>query len=241
MSIIQAYKSDADGKIFEYKVDYSKHLRKLAARRREAKKAQLARDAYDQVMIDMGKVRDIPELEQFIKDNWEVFRQSIATGWRKTKLSAKSDQLLSLQIVINRFEPFLSNSHSSPRGGVQNFDRRSEHNKGKPTSYPGWGGRITYSVTSSSSFGSEYFENTPIKTGSGGGGGGGSLSYDLKLFAADFPVMWESHSRDAWIKKENAQREYVWRQLGGSGQPTLVTECPEDWVCPDPMNSKEFA
>lgn len=236
MSQVLVWKSDTDGKIFEFKVDYNKHLRKLAAKRREAKKAQVARDAFDQVMIDMGQVKDIPELEQFIKDNWEVFRQSIATGWRKTKLSAKSDQLLSLQIVTNRFEQCLSNSHSCPRGGVENFDRRSESNKGKPTGYPGWGGRITYSVTSSSSFGSDYFENTPINTGSGGGSDA-SLSYDLKLFAADFPVMWEKHKREEWVNKENAQRDYVWRQLGGAGSAVLATEAdiPADWVLPNPL------
>lgn len=234
MSIIQAYKSDADGKIFEFKVDYNKHLRKLAAKRRADKKAQDARDAFDQVMINMGKVNDFSELEQFIKDNWEVFRQTIATGWRSRKLRPNADKLLSLKIEIYGFDQHLSNSHDCPRGGVTNFDRRAECNKDKPTSYPGWRGRITYSVTSSTGFGSEYFENTPINTGSGGGGDE-CLSYDLRLFAADFPVMWEKHSRVAWVEKENKQREYVWRQLGGNGQPELITEIPDDWVCPDPM------
>ena len=238
MSIIQAYKSDTDGKIFEFKVDYNKHLRKLAAKRREEKKAQDARDAFDQVMIDMGKVNDVSELEQFITNNWEVFRQSIASGGRRRKITGNSDKLLSLKIEIYNFDQTLSNSHDCPRGGVTNFDRRSEYNKGKPTGYPGWRGRITYSVTSSTGFGSEYFDNTPINTGSGGGGDQ-KLSYDLRLFAADFPVMWERHVRDTWLMKQNQERMYVWRQLGGKGLTPPVTDAdiPSDFVIPDPMVS----
>ena len=241
MSIIQAYKSDADGKVFEFKVDYTKHLRKLAAKRREEKK-RIQHIANRELFLDkMGQVGSFIELEQFIKDNWVFFRMNAQErAWGK-RLAPKSDNLIGLTLKIDGFDQFTSNSHKCPRKGVTNWGNRTE---GAPTSYPGWRGRINFSVTHSTSFSSNYFEQTPICTG-GGGGGDGSLSYDLTLWAADFPVIWEKHCRDEWIKKENSQRDFIWHQLGGVGSAVHVTECPADWVCPDPMGDvktvKEYA
>jgi hypothetical protein len=89
-------------------------------------------------------------------------------------------------------------------------------------------------------WGSSYFDNTIINTGSGGGGGGKdfkSYSYEVKLWAADFPAMYEAHRKDEWIQNENRERMYVWRQLGGKGLTPGVTEqdIPSDWVPSDPL------
>ena len=239
MSIIQAYKSDADGKVFEHKADYSKHLRKLATKRREVKRAQNFERNREAFFTQMGQVASFQELEQFIKDNWAFFRHNGQRNASQKRISTKDDVLIDLKLHDTfTFNPKLSNSHNCPRRGVQNFDTRAEHNKGKPTGYPGWYGRITFSVTITSSFGSDYFNNTPICTGTGGGGDS-RLSYDLKIWADDFPVLWEKHCRDIWAMKENQQRMYVWRQLGGKGLCTPVTDAdiPSDWVCPSALES----
>jgi len=236
MSIIQAYKSDEDSKIFEHKTDYTKHLRKLAAKRR-AEKQRLMHIANRESFLDkMGQIGSFTELEQFIKDNWSFFRLNAQERSHGRRFGAKDDNLLGLTLKVDGFNVLTSNSHKSPRKGVSNFDRRSEHNKDKPIGYPGWRGRITYSVTSSTTFGSAYFDHTPICTGSGGGGDT-SLSYDLTLWASDFPVIWEKHCRDTWVMKQNQERMYVWRSLGGKGLTTPVTDAdiPSDWVCPDPL------
>ena len=238
MSRVLVWKSDADGKLFEDKSKYQKHLRKLAARRAAERKIAAYETDLELFFNTMGQVASFDELQQFIKDNWARFRtNSHKNGsWRKRSFSKNDDQLISLELTGFFFKQDLSNSHTSPRGGVQNFDRRSEHNKGKPTGYPGWSGRISYSVTNSTGFGSDYFSNTPICTGSGGGGDQ-RLSYELKLWAADFPVMWEKHCRDEWVMRENQERQLVWRSVGGSGLAIPATEAdiPADWVCPDPM------
>lgn len=237
MSQVLVWKSDADGKLFEDKKKYSNHLRKLAAKRREEKKIEQYQSAREQFFTVMGNVANFDELQEFIKSNWDQFRANGASHnqWRKSKANNKDDQLISLALHEVYFKECLSNSHNAPRhGGVQNWDTRAKHNEGKPVGYPGWRCRITYSVTNSSGFGSDYFRDTPINTGSGGGGDK-SLSYDVNIWAADFPVMWEKHCRAEWIRKENEQRDYIWRQVGGSGPAVHVTECPEDWVCPDPM------
>lgn len=254
MSIIQAYKSDADGKIFEDKKKYQAHLRKLAAARRHEAKQKKLEEEFDNFMIEMGQVKSIDELNQFIKDNWKFFWQNGAKreSWKWAKQGAPEFHEY-VDVSINQvfWGEKISNSHSCPRGGVENFDTRAAYNKGKPTGYAGWTGRINIKVKPPMSkhkknpymhdgWGSSYFEGTIINTGSGGGGGGTewkSYSYDVKLFAADFPVMHEIVRREQWVHRENEERQKIWRALGGNGQPTLVTvaDMPSDWVCPDPL------
>jgi hypothetical protein len=94
-------------------------------------------------------------------------------------------------------------------------------------------------------WGSSYFDRTIINTGSGGGGGQRdkdgvkyiSYAYDVTLWAADFPVMYEALRKDQWIQNENNERMHVWRQLGGKGLTQSVTEAdmPNDWVLSDPL------
>ena len=239
MSQVLVWKSDADGKLFEDKAKYTKHLRKLGAARAQVRRLE-KRAADREVFLDtMGRVGSFDELQQFIIDHWSFFRDNMIqhNSWRKrNQYAKKDDQLIGLTLSGLHFVQDLSNSHTCPRKGVTNFDRRSEHNKGKPTGYAGWRGRISYSVTSSSGFGSDYFNDTPICTGSGGGGDE-RLSYDLSLWAADFPVMWERHCRDTWVMLENQERQHVWRAVGGTGLAIPATEAdiPADWVVPDAL------
>ena len=245
MSQITAWKSDADGKVFEFKEDYTKHLRKLAYKRRTARKIENYQTDREAFFDRMGQVASVQELEQLIVDNWERFRNNSLyhNSWTKRKVGRNSDRLVNLSLSIRTMEVDARNSHSCPRGGVQNFDTRAECNKGKPTSYPAWVGRITYGVTNSSSFGSDYFRKTPINTGSGGGGDT-HLSYELKLWAADFPVMWENLCRETWIKTDNYNRRAAWRALGGKSEDFVeTTTVPADWVMPnalEPIDTDEY-
>lgn len=232
MSIIQAYKSDEDGKVFEFKADYTKHLRKLGAKRREAKRIEQCNNNREAFFDEMGQVASFNELEQFIKDNWDFFRTN-GNILFKERRKKSDDNLISLTLKINTFHQSFSNSHSSPRKGKNNWGRKVDDG---PTGYPGWRARISFSVTYSSNFGSSYFDRTPICTGTGGGGDD-NLSYDLTLWASDFPVIWEKHCRDNWMMRKNQERQHTWRSLGGKGLCTPVTEAdiPSDWVCPDPI------
>jgi hypothetical protein len=256
MSIIQAYKSDADGKIFEDKKKYQAHLRKLATARRAEKKVEQMEAERELFLTKMGQVKSLAELNQFIKDNWRWFWANRAQRefymWSNNKGKTPDfHEFHDVSISGLFWKEDLSNSHSCPRKGVQNFDTRSDYNKGKPTGYPGWSGRIDIKVKPPMSkhkknpymydgWGSSYFENTTINTGSGGGGGGDefkSYSYDVKLWAADFPGMYEAKRKDEWIQAENAERLYIWRQLGGKGLPQSVTEqdIPSDFAMSDPL------
>lgn len=83
----------------------------------------------------------------------------------------------------------VSNSHSAPINGVENWGGK----EGLPKGYPGFQGRITGEYNSIGKSISEYcgaFYNKVkipgIYTGSGGGGGG-TFGYQFQFFIDDFP------------------------------------------------------
>lgn len=251
MSIIQAYKSDSDGKLFEDKKMYVNHLRKLARERARVNKVKKLEEEREMFLDRIGQVKSIKELNEFIKDNWKWFwmNGSIRESWHlgKRKMPDMHDYV---DVTIKAaWREKISNSHNRPRKGVENFRRE----KDKPDGYPGWYGRIEIKVRPptykyrgkpymADGWGSSYFSRTPICTGSGGGGSGDACkaySYELILFAADFPVMYELQRRQQYLDQENDKRMKVWKSLGGTHPVTPVTEIPEDWVCPDPLTVQD--
>jgi hypothetical protein len=207
MSQVLAWKSDSDGKLFEDKTKYTKHLRKLAAIRGNERKMAKAAAAREQFLIDMGNtVTSIEHLEQFIADNWKWF---VANGaaqntWRKE--GKFNHKLVSIDINV-QWSDSVSNTHRCPRGGVTNWSQSANRAKGLnlPEGYPGWRGDIQFHVDAGcsdhktprpySGFGSDYFDQTIVQTGSGGSGNGQKYSYGLDLFAADFPGMMNARER----------------------------------------------
>lgn len=254
MSIVTVYKSDLDGKLFEDKKKYQLHLRKLAAGRIAKKKVEKMEAERETFLDKMGQVPDIAGLEQFIKDNWKWFWANGArrNTWHLGKKTPQFHEYVEVSFSNVYWKEDMSNSHSCPRKGVENFDRSADYNKGKPTGYPGWRARITIKVRPPmskhkknpymhSGWGSDYFSSTIVNTGTGGGGGNSTdhkkYSYDVSLWAADFPVMYESIRKEQWLHHENDKRQLAWNILGGNNSVTTVTDVPEDWTCPDPMVS----
>ena len=247
MSQVLVWKSDADGKLFEDKKKYQAHLRKLAALRREKRKVEEVKRNREEFLNLMGHVDNIEELNQFIKNNWAwFFANGVANRHFDNKKAHDFHEFVDVSLHEMRFGNY-ANTHSCPRnGGVQNFMQKDD----KPKKYPGWSGRLKIKVKPGmhkykgetymrDGFGSDYFDDTIICTGSGGGGGGEdykSYQYDVKIWAADFPVMWEEQSRKDWISLENRERERQWRALGGDVKTIPVVNIhPDDWAVPDPL------
>ena len=225
MSQVLVWKSDADGKLFEDKNKYQKHLRKLAALRREQKKMADAAKNRVAFLDRMGhEVTGVESLNQFIKDNWTwFFANGLNHHWGDNKTAHKMHEYVHVAVEVNNKNiSDISNSHSCPRNGERNWGARDT---GKPTSYPGWRGRIVIKVKPGmykyrgksymcDGFGSGYFDETPINTGSGGGGGGDdcvSYSYDVSLFADDFPT---------W--RDNITKAEMWKTLSDGQEVEFV-------------------
>jgi hypothetical protein len=208
MSQVLVWKSDADGKIFEDKTEYTKHLRWLARQRNQARKiTQMEADRESFIKRMGATVTSIKELEEFIADNWQWF---FANGmkhklWMSDPKPKNKHTLVSVRFENMRWSDSVSNTHSCPRDGVQNWDQRRNREAGKniPEGYPGWAGHIYFTVNAGTTahkvprecdgYGSDYFKDTGINTGTGSGGS--TCQYDMKLFASDFPAMAEMRSK----------------------------------------------
>jgi hypothetical protein len=257
MSQVLVWKSDADGKLFEDKTKYTAHLRKLGRSRQEARKIEQAELDRRSVLDRMGQVSSIDELNQFIKDNWEFFYYTGArhNDWKRGRSSVARNFHEYIDVRLSNLTiGNISNSHSCPVGGVTNWSPSWNEDKTVPTNYPGWRGRIDIRVRtplkkykgevySDDGYGSDYFNGTGIDTGSGGGGGTKdgvvSYSYDVRIWAAHFPVIWEKEIKQLWIAHENESRRRAWKAVGGKTVP-LITEVPEGWVIPDPLITNQL-
>lgn len=259
MSIIQVYKCDVDGKLFQDRKKYIKHLKVIAGDNRMKRLEKKLKEEKEIFLDKMGQVSSITELENFIRDNWKWFVINGSCYRRWDRLSNNEfHEYVEVSFQGLRWSETVSNSHSCPRLGVENFDTRAEYNAGKPTAYPGWQGSITIRVKPpltkykgkeylKDGWGGDYFAETSINTGSGGGGHKNNLefvnySYDVKLFAADFPVMYREHRRQEYITKENLRLQKIWKAVGGNNfSQNVVTDIPEDWEPVDPLKGTRYA
>jgi hypothetical protein len=206
MSQILVWKSDQDGKLFEDKNKYTSHLRGLARQRNQARKIAQMEAEREAFIKRMGAtVTSIKELEEFIAENWDWF---FANGmkhslWHFDKKPKNKHTLVSVRFENMRWSDSVSNTHSCPRDGVQNWNQSRPENAHLPKGYPGWQGHIYFTVNAGftdhkvprecDGYGSDYFKDTGINTGSGSGGS--KCQYDMKLYAADFPAMADMRSK----------------------------------------------
>ena len=194
MSIITAYKSDADGKIFEDKSKYTAHLRRLARHRNARRKLQIAEEVKAAVWAELyEREQSLDDWMQMVIDNQHLFWAEAAAGdpydWKNVgkKLGrGKNAGNVPIPKVLKithsmRWSDSVSNSHSCPHNGVTNWSGRVE---GAPRGYPGWTGRVDWIVEWPKEFdsihlGSDLFSRGTFcsgrqraHTGTGGGGGG---------------------------------------------------------------------
>ena len=196
MSIITAYKSDADGKIFEDKSKYQAHLRTLARHRNAQRKLQLAESVKDAAWAELyEREQSIDQWCQMVIDNQHLFWAEAAAGdpydWNcvgkkngrsKNAIVVPGPKLLKITHDL-RWSDMVSNSHSCPVGGVQCFSSHDAKD-GRPRGYPGWTGRIDWLVEwprelDGYYLGSDLFSHGTFRSGrqrahTGTGGGGGS-------------------------------------------------------------------
>ena len=211
MSQVLVWKSDTDSKLFEHKDQYLKHLKKLAQARVRQRQVARVKQHRAEFLTNMGAtVTCIKELREFIAANWQWFTANgaIQNGWREQTKSTSHHRLVDIGIDV-RWSDHVSNSHSCPRDGVQNWGGNNLMPDGTlaPKFYPGWQGQIRFKVDPGSTThetvcGADYFRNTTINTGSGGGAN--ERQYEVRLFAADFPAM--------TLAREQAR---VWAAVGG--------------------------
>jgi hypothetical protein len=195
MSQVLVWKSDVDGKLFEDKLKYTAHLRKLARHRNAQRKLQIAESAKDAAWAELyEREQSIDDWCQMVIDNQHLFWAEAAAGdpydWQnvgkkirrgKNAIAMPAPRLLKITHSLS-WSDMVSNSHACPVGGVQCWSSH-EASDGRPRGYPGWRGRIDWLVAWPKEFdgfylGCDLFSRGSFQsgrqrahTGSGGGGG----------------------------------------------------------------------
>ena len=212
MPKITAWKCPHTGKLFEDENVYRSHLKQQSVQRNRRKKYQLLVDNLDTVIKGEQDCSNVQELcEYVLKHSKEYMLKGILKSFDSqviTKAIENGHEIhwpkyTGMKIYGARWNASVSNSHSAPRSGEQNWGRDKTN---VPHGYPGWQGNIRIwhdkdakivvvdpKKTKVREFSIPSFSDcvghvSGIKTGSGGGRGDGSY-YDVKLFADDFPQM----------------------------------------------------
>ena len=200
MPQVLVWKCPKTSKLFEDQDAYKKHLVVLAQARRKIKHQNMIKNTFFEWLDDQREnvvmnVNDIPEWlmtnQQTIMDavnaipgQWASFGDKFADG----------DLFTKIELERPYWGGNISNSHSCPKGGVQNWGAKGTFADGtpKPTGYPGWSTRINGSLKRNKKNMSSYpasglFKIVGIHTGTGGGGNE-SFGWDAKIWAEEWPA-----------------------------------------------------
>lgn len=253
MGQILAWKCETTGELFEDQDLYKKHIRKIAAQRREqAKRDRIAAELKNFWINARNTITSINDLPQFFIDHQDrLWEDAIAAEhYRFAEIGklVRGGKKMPMPKLL-RFTTFrlswsksVSNSHSCPQGGITNWGGRV---KDGPRGYPGWTGRVDWEIEWPNEFdgwypGADLFKgyNSCVHTGSGGGGNNknniSSFGYSVELFAADWPGLYREQAKREYFERENRKKANAWKELGGNpSHVPLITEIPEDWVPPD--------
>jgi len=186
--VARAFQCPWTGDLFATKPSYTKHLRDL----RETRMHRRAKEIKHQKLLSqMWNQPDWQSVIDWIHLHGEVFFD-IAAGARglhsKIDPSIRADFKVTITYLQLTWSNSVSNSMACPVGGVT---CRSSHEAkdGRPKGYPGWSGRIGYTLSHTKGFGSgsDCWSGTRIHTGVGGGDPIHQRRLDVKMFAQDWP------------------------------------------------------
>jgi hypothetical protein len=239
MSIITAYKSDEDGKIFEDKAKYQAHLRKLARHRLAQRKLTIAEVEKDRIWAELyEREQSIEQWCQMVIDNQHLFWAEAASAdpydWARVGMKlgrGKNAHNLPmpkvLKIIPNlRWNNEVSNSHSCPHDGVTNWGGRETMADGTlaPRGYPGWTGSIVWVCEWPKEFDGIYLSSDLFSGGFGrsgrqrahtgsGGGGGGHLNKEFNTYCQSPSYEFRIYASDWPGMTRYYEKQKMWNTL----------------------------
>ena len=235
--IITAYKSEADGKIFEDKSKYQAHLRKLARHRLAQKKLLIAKELKDAAWAELyEREQSIDDWMQMVIDNQHLFWAEAAAGnpydWERVGMKlgrGKNAHNLPIPRVLTithslKWSDMVSNSHSCPHNGVTCWSSH-EAKDGRPRGYPGWHGHIEWLVEWPKEFdgiylGSDLFSGGTFRSGrqrahtGTGGGAGGHFNKEFNTWCQRPAYDFRIYAADWPGLARYREKRVMWNRLG---------------------------
>lgn len=190
---IQVYKCRFTGGIFslENKDNYILHLKELRKTMKADRKYKRTKQKFESWLAEeKEKITHIDMIVPWILENQKKLMNAhndVKDSHWGGKFFLNTDEFTSI-ILKTSYNYNVSNSHSSPKVGVENWCNR---NKDLPSGYPGFAGSIEGTLKRDLENSGRYPSSALLKmigihTGTGGGGNIG-WRYDVKLFIADWP------------------------------------------------------
>lgn len=186
------------GKLFEDDKKYAAHLQKMRREQKAIREANIIRQEFYAWLANERETLYNPnELPAWILKNQQYLMKScnaLGFGGSFGDKFHSADKFTNIEFENIRFSPKVSNSHSYPKNGVQNWGSKP----GIPTGYPGWSGYIKGTLVRDK----KHMSSCPytgilhlinINTGSGGGVHA-NWGYDFKIFLDDWPKFGEEET-----------------------------------------------
>ena len=214
-AVIDAYRCPWTNNLFRYREEYIKHLAGI----REWKIHKKIR--FDNRIKILNKLWALESFEEIIEwfknDPKMMFEYAGRTSWIEEKKINANDFKFEITYLKLHWNAMVSNTHSCPHNGQENFtrDRKFKNGTPIPTGYPGWQGRIEYKISHDLGFASNVLKPFRIHTGTGGGTGKDHpAGYEVQFFDADWPglavcanKLYEAYKSEAVMKR--LKNEYV--------------------------------
>lgn len=195
MPKVEAWECPHTNKLFALSDEkrYRQHLRALSYERKKQAKEKKDSDSYIRWCLkSRAEVTDLAGIIQYAKDGFRRTFHYYGGTFHGDRLR-KEFEIIALNFSPLRYDDLISNSHSAPLDGKQNWCGNRDKD-GYPRGYPGWQGNIEIiSTCDSPSFSmSDTLTKMGICTGSGGGRGATSeghnkQAYDVKIWLQDWP------------------------------------------------------
>lgn len=181
MPIVQAYQCAFTGELFAERADYCAHVKEVGLQRGRDKRIERLEAEFQRKVAQLSRSGSFSEIEEWIEANGHdlVARNQWGSPWADfvDRNIGHNGYVRNVRFSLT-YSDCVSNTHTCPRGGVQNWHR----DPALPGSYPGWEGRVKFETN-----GSFCFAGTGINTGTGSGNHLGRYSCEVRLFSSDFP------------------------------------------------------
>ena len=197
MGRVTAWKCVKTGTLFETERSYRRHL----CERRYKQTIQERRDHLLQTaearVAEVRRMTSFEEIENWLNSNTDaLFALAEIKGgafnakrWEMARKKRIKPTAGNFRLKKMRWEQ-IATTHSAPIGR-----KTTGWGKEPAERHPGWRGQITFQQSDCVASGSDLLRGIGINTGSGGGGGS-NYSYEVSLYAEDFPELLEAMRRE---------------------------------------------
>ena len=183
--VAKAYECPFTGKIYLSKKAYLLHLKKV--REEQIRKINRTK-RINAAIVDLNSQPNFDKIIKWIETNSWFFLANAKRhrdGWYdEDRWPAPEDFWIKITCLDVCWSHCVSNSHSAPRDGIQNWGRDTDI----PRGYPGWSGWFEFEMSHNlPCFSSDIFRDTGIHTGSGGARGKNGYGYEIRFYDSDWP------------------------------------------------------